>query len=304
MKTLNDSFYLFPTDNAELFEKLNKINCKFTKYTVSFIGRSLLEKPIYSASIGNLTNPIVFVGGVHAQEWLTCKLLVYFLERICNHLDMVENLIGANPKNLDFLNNGVIFIPMLNPDGVEIALKGANSAGEFSSVVKTAMKKDSRSWQANARGVDLNHNFDAGFDKLKIIEINSGITSPSPRQYGGEFANSEPETKAIVNFLNKINPRAVFAFHSQGEEIFYEYGDNTPTISYFVVELYRKLSGYRLAKNDSLYSHGGLKDYCIEKLKIPSFTIEIGKGENPLPLEDLLPIYEKIEKMLVAMLSI
>ncbi|MEG2813623.1 MAG: M14 family zinc carboxypeptidase, partial [Oscillospiraceae bacterium] len=224
--------------------------------------------------------------------------------RMCNFFEKNEKAISINMKNFSFLNNGVVFIPTLNPDGVDIAIKGVNSAGEFSGIVKKAMKKDERSWQANARGVDLNHNFDAGYDKLKNIEISSGITGASPRQYGGEFAHSEPETKAIIDFLNKINPRAVFAFHSQGEEIFYEYGDNTPTISYFVAELYRKLSGYKLVKNDSLYSHGGLKDYCIEKLKIPSFTIEIGKGENPLPIDDLFPIYDKIRKMLVAMITL
>ena len=37
----------------------------------------------------------------------------------------------------------------------------------------------------------------------------------------------------------------------------------------------------------------------IEKFNKPAFTIEIGKGKNPLPINDFPSIYKKLEKMLV-----
>ena len=45
-------------------------------------------------------------------------------------------------------------------------------------------------------------------------------------------------------------------------------------------------------------------DWVIEELHIPAFTIEVGKGKNPLDISQLLPIYAKIEKMLIYMLTI
>ena len=50
-------------------------------------------------------------------------------------------------------------------------------------------------WQANSRGVDINHNFDA---KWQMV-----VDKPSPSKYGGEYAESEPETRAITEFVRK-----------------------------------------------------------------------------------------------------
>ena len=58
-------------------------------------------------------------------------------------------------------------------------------------------------------------------------------------------------------------------------------------------------SGYRVCVPDGLASHGGFKDWFIEKFGRPGFTIEIGKGENPLPVQDLEPIYARLFEMML-----
>ena len=58
-------------------------------------------------------------------------------------------------------------------------------------------------------------------------------------------------------------------------------------------------SGYTLAKPAELASHGGLKDWFIEKMRRPAFTIEIGRGKNPLGLDQLGSIYRKTEEMMM-----
>ncbi len=83
-------------------------------------------------------------------------------------------------------------------------------------------------WQANARGVDLNHNFDAGFELCKQAEQSAGILGPGPGKYGGERPESEPETRSICRFIRTQPVRQLYAFHSQGEEIYYQYGEHTP----------------------------------------------------------------------------
>jgi g-D-glutamyl-meso-diaminopimelate peptidase len=46
-------------------------------------------------------------------------------------------------------------------------------------------------------------------------------------------------------------------------------------------------------------SHGGFKDWFIDELKKPGFTIEIGKGTNPLPISELQPIYARLLESLI-----
>ena len=70
-------------------------------------------------------------------------------------------------------------------------------------------------WQANSRGVDINHNFDA---KWQMV-----VDKPSPSKYGGEYAESEPETRAITEFVRKEQFDMLLAFHSQGREIYYDF---------------------------------------------------------------------------------
>jgi g-D-glutamyl-meso-diaminopimelate peptidase len=56
---------------------------------------------------------------------------------------------------------------------------------------------------------------------------------------------------------------------------------------------------YTLVTNAGLASHGGFKDWFISELRKPGCTMEIGKGENPLPVSELYNIYTRIEEALV-----
>ena len=58
-------------------------------------------------------------------------------------------------------------------------------------------------WQANARGVDINHNFNAGWAALQLQERAAGIGGPSPRQWGGPAPESEPETRAMTELCRR-----------------------------------------------------------------------------------------------------
>ena len=71
----------------------------------------------------------------------------------------------------DFLKiRGLTVIPCVNPDGVEIALHGSDAALKYKPLVED-VSENTRKWQANARGVDINHNFNAGRCELKKREI-------------------------------------------------------------------------------------------------------------------------------------
>lgn len=295
---MNYDFYTEPPTYGSYLRKLRELKRDFPFLHLTVIGQSLLGRNIHAISIGVQNPCVLFAGAFHAQEWLTCSLLFRFLEHVCLSYSQRTTIAGAY-LNDSLSTRGLVVVPMVNPDGVSIALEGARSAGQMAAMVEKMQARDRRSWQANARGVDLNHNFDAGFAELQRLEAEQGITLPGPRQFGGAFPHSEPESRALVNLLRGRRVEGVYAFHSQGEEIYSEYGYHMPAQSRYIAKLLSEASGYTLVQNDGLCSHGGFKDFYIEKFHRPGFTIEIGRGENPLPITDLESIYEKLTEMLV-----
>lgn len=272
---------------------------KYPFLTASKIGESLTGRDIYGLFIGNMGNPTLFAGGFHALEWLTVSVLIKFAERLCDAAYCDDALCDVDVTKA-LATRGVIIVPCVNPDGVEIALSGAESAGEYQNTVLNISGGDLSNWNANARGVDINHNFNAGWEKLREIEMSEGISAPSPRRFGGTHPESEPETKALTELCRQYNIRKVMALHSQGEEIYWHFGDKTPNDSKAIGEILSKSSGYTLTEPDGeIASYGGFKDWFISEFSRHGFTVEIGKGKNPLPISQLNSVYEKIEEMLM-----
>ncbi len=277
---------------------VKELNNKFESLKITTCGKSLLGKDIFAFVIGAGKKNVVYVGGTHGIEWLTSLLLLKFTENLAIAYEKGEFLSGFDVKDI-LGNKKLIIIPELNPDGIEISIKGASACGKYKAENFEICKGDFSFWSANARGVDINHNFNADWYKLRESEKEAGIMSPSPSRYGGLFPESEPEAAAITRLCRRIPIEMLITFHSQGEEIFYEYGENTPSKALHIAKIFSALTDYTLVKNEGLYSSGGLKDWFIEEFKRPAFTVEIGKGKNPLPLDDIDEIYEKLEAMMV-----
>lgn len=249
------------------------------------LSKSLVGRDITALHIGNKKNAILFTAAYHGMEWLTSLLLLKFTYDLC---EKIKNEF----KYLELIEQrGVTIVPCVNPDGVEISLTGANAAGKYKSIVESI--GDVEHWQANARGVDINHNFNAGWEELHEREKKSGITCPSRTRFGGECPESEPETQTITNLCRSRHFEYALALHSQGEEIYWDYGRKTPPISKQIADEMAKLSGYTVSTPEDLAVGGGFKDWFIDKMESPAFTIEVGKGKNPLPICNLDSIYDK-----------
>ena len=297
-----DIYFLQPPDYDATLRQCAVIKAKNPQVKLFSIGKSFLGRKIYAMALGNVKNASLFAGAFHAQEWLTCSLLMRFMQELAAAYTADRPFLDVDVRKA-LSEQGLICVPMVNPDGVEIVLHGSKTAKHMHRYVEDIMAQNPKKWQANARGVDLNHNYDAGFHELQQMERANGITGPSPTQYGGTFPHSEWETRAMVSLCKAFHVKKVLAFHSQGEEIFYQYGAHTPPSSKLIAELLASSCGYKLVENDGLASHGGFKDWFIDKMHRPGFTIEIGRGENPLPIEDLSPIYARLaEMMLLAVL--
>ena len=260
----------------------------YSNAKVFSLGRSVANRRIYCLGLGTLRRSRLYVGGTHGSEWLTTLALLRF-----------ANSLAENEALYDQLENcGVMIIPCLNPDGCEIATMGLEGAHPKENFIKRISKGDYAHYNANLNGVDINHNFNAGFEKLKELERQKGITAPAPKQYGGEYPESEPETHALCTLCNLFEPEMAFSLHSQGEEIFYTYENYTPNESEKMAKKLAKVSGYAINEQSHLASHGGFKDWFLKEKHRPAFTIEMGKGQNPLDINDFEKFYEKLKPLL------
>ena len=250
---------------------LKKIDVYKNKYNVKIIGNSFFGRTIFAVerTISTEFPTAIFLCSIHAREHITSDL-------VCKMLD--DRLFD------DIDNFNLSFILMANPDGVELVFNGINSIPE--KYKKNILKinnnlTDFSLWKENGRGVDLNNNFDANFG----TNVNSII--PSPAGYIGEFAESEPETRAVVKYTKSVNPLITLSYHSKGEEIYYNFFQDEKRLirDRKIAEYFARSTGY-IIKNPEKISSGGFKDYCVQKLKIPALTIEVGSDNLKHPISE------------------
>ena len=139
--------------------------------------------------------------------------------------------------------------------------------------------------------MDLNLQFPAGWENAKEIKYTQGFNKPSPRDFVGYGPLTEPESLAIYNFTLRYNFRLVIAFHTQGQEIYWQFQDFNPPNSEYIGNRLARASGYLLAETPYNSSFAGYKDWFIQEFNKPGYTVEAGIGENPLPISQFNEIY-------------
>ncbi len=90
----------------------------------------------------------------------------------------------------------------------------------------------------------------------------------------------------------------MLALHSQGREIYWDFGKNTPKCCLVLAEKMAKVSGYKVANPEPIATGGGFKDWFIERFHRWGFTVEMGIGKNPLPLSDFESEYLRVRRLL------
>ena len=285
-------------DYNELFKVTKKLLKEYDFLKPINLGKSCFGREIKGLKIGNSCDYSLITAATHGSEYITETVLLMFIENLCSALKYDGSIAGFNAKKAMY-NRGVIFVPCVNPDGVEIAINGAKGCGDRQAEINKICLGDFKHYNANFRGVDINHNFKAGWEDLHRLEQKEGIFGPSPTQYGGPYPESEPETAALTSLCKNEEIRHVVALHSQGEVIYWCYGEKRPPKSREIAEILATSSGYALDVPLGLANGGGFKDWFIECFDKPGFTIEMGLGKNPLPIEYAEKIYKQTEEMLM-----
>ncbi len=290
-----------PMDYKTMMDTLDLFLDTYPFLTVTPFATSLYGKMIPMVRLGEEEAPktVLYVGAHHGMEGITAALLLRFIKEYCEGMKTGAAVAGCRPRQL-FSTRLLAIVPMLNPDGVDIALKGtAASPIPEKLLAMNNGSTDFTHWQANGRGVDLNHNYDAGFAEYKPLEREAGILGGGPTRYSGEAPESEPEVAALASYLRfDDSVSMILTLHTQGEEIYYTANGQCPPGAKSIARRLAEASGYTLAEPSGMASFGGLTDWAIGSLGIPSFTVECGKGVNPLPPLSLFSIYTVIRQML------
>lgn len=294
-----------PVDKYSYEQMEQDINALKSRYpgqmTVNVIGQSADGRNLYDIIVGNpsASKHILFQGTIHAREYINVPLMMQQLE----YLLAFQNTGSYNGKSLsDMLNQAAIhFVPLVNPDGAAISQNGENGirSEELKAQIRTAYETDKaegrtsadydsylKRWKSNGRGVDLNHNFDAGWSGLNTV------SHPSSSDYKGTAPLSEPEAMALASLTDQYPFAACISYHAMGQVIYWDTEHNGQTAdSRELAELVSKNNGYQILASKGV---AGYKDWIQQRsASIPGITIEVGKSACPVSFSEYNTIWEQ-----------
>ncbi len=279
---------------------------RFPQVEWGSIGKSVWGNDLYYIKLGHGKKKISYNGAHHGMEWITSALLMEFAKVFLDAQRADKCLCGFSVGAL-CEKTSLYIIPMVNPDGVELSTKGLSrwlAKNERDYLIKCNGSEDFTKWQANAHGVDLNHNYDAMWQQSKAMEREYGIFGPGPTRFSGDAPICEPESRALAEFTVKHDFEMVLAFHSQGKVIYQGFQGKEPPVSIKIANAFELISPYKVDTTEGIASFGGYKDWFVDKFCRPGFTIEVGEGTNPLPYENLPIIYKETLPLLLGAMTV
>lgn len=279
-----DKVYSYQDMTNDLYRLRRKYG---NKTGLTSLGKSWDDRDIWCLRIGNpnASRRLVIDGAIHAREWKNSQLLMRQAE------DMLRDYSDYKTR---FQRVCIYIIPMANPDGVALAQYGFGAIRNKKLQKKCKKIGHAKTWKNNARGVNLNNNFSAGFSKKGKAK------KPDYYSYPGEKSGSEKETKALRTFFNKVRPGAVLNVHSMGNVIYWDFDvdDSQHSNLYNLAQKVHSFNKYRMVKRSGgNNASGGLADWLVYKKNIISITIETGTVPCPLPHSQFGPIYKRNRDM-------
>jgi hypothetical protein len=175
---------------GEMLGAIEKLENKGAR--VREMGRSVRGEPLFVVEVGAKAKPgiptSVVLSAVHPIEWIGIE----------THLALLEKLVARPPTN-----RTVVCVPIVNPDGVL--------------QVEANLRSGTRRFvRHNARGVDLNRNFDVAWGKRGFLQ-----RLLSPIFSRGAGPESEPEVAAVVRELRERHVDRAISLHSFGGVVMY-----------------------------------------------------------------------------------
>ena len=284
-----------PMTPALCVRTIDAITARYPFCRSELLTRTAFGRPIRTLVIGNGPRKVFYSAAHHANEWITTPVLLKFVEEFAAAIENGGQIGGVDAGELR--NTATIYtIPMVDPDGVAL-VTGEITVGDPQYVQAQSIAADfpaipfPNGWKANLLGVDLNLNYPAGWLQARENKYAQGFTRPAPREYVGRAPLDQLETRALAGYTEVIDPALVLAYHTQGKVIYWQFQDYEVPGARELGERFAQISGYSLEETPFLSAFAGYKDWFIKYFRRPGYTIEVGEGENPLPISQFDEIY-------------
>ncbi|CAG2163568.1 unnamed protein product [Oppiella nova] len=275
------------------FQRLPKIHSYLdavvSKYpavsSVISIGNSYEGRPLKVIRIGegneNQNKPIIFIeSGIHAREWISPATTQCFGQYLVQGYKARNADITALLQKFDFY-----ILPVLNPDGY--------STYEYTHT-RDRMWRKTRKPYGSCYGIHLANSF------LILIQVFCSET------YRGPSAFSEPETKAVSDYVMRIRDKikAYLAVHSYGQYWIYPWARLAKVASNALASVYGTKYTTGTSTNVLYAAAGGADDWAYGTGGIKyAYTVELrdkGSYGFALPKSQIRPTCEETTVAFIA----
>lgn len=236
--------------------------------SLSSIGKSVEGRDIWMMRLTTASEGApgtVFMGGHHAREHVSVEVPLRLIQYL------IAEHKAQNPRIVSLLNTyDVYIIPAVNPDGKEFDI----ATGKYQHWRKNRTRNNN-----NDYGVDLNRNYGYGWGGA------GASASTKDDTYRGPSAFSEPETKAIKNFI-EAHPHitTMLSYHTFSKLVLWPWGhvdgeiQNAKDLAVFkkAGQKMADWTGYKPMKSGDLYlASGDTCDWAYGERGIFAFTFEL-----------------------------
>lgn len=284
-------------------EAIQAITARYPFCRSELLALSAFNRPIRTLVIGNGPRKVLYSAAYHANEWITTPVILKFIEEFAQALESGGQIGGVDAQMLaDAVT--IYTVPMVNPDGVDL-VTGAIQPGQLQYESAAALAERypdipfPNGWKANLLGVDLNLQYPAGWLQAREIKFSQGYTRPGPRDFVGRAPLTQLEARALAGYTEAVDPELVLAYHTQGRVIYWQFEDIEVPGARELGERLAQVSGYDLEDTPYESAFAGYKDWFIKIFRRPGYTVEVGEGENPLPLSQFDQIYRENLPLLI-----
>ncbi len=218
---------------------LNQLNINNQLET---IGYSVLEKPIFSYTIGNGKNRMLIWSQMHGNESTTTKAIFDLLNLLHSKTEYAKNLL----KNFTYC-----IIPMLNPDGAKLYTR------------------------ENANNVDLNRDF------KNLSQPESNVLMKVFNIFKPDFCYNTHDQRTIHGIYQSGKPATVsFLAPSFNENC--DYNENRCKAAQVIAAMFLGLNNFipnQIGRFDDAFNENCAGD-SFQKLGIPTILFEAGHFQN------------------------
>ena len=249
----------------------------------------IMKSPLKNNNDISITSGVLFNGMHHGREPVSMMMNIYLILHLLSLPKIYLHLFLSTTN--------IYFVPILNIDTYKYNCEKYSSGLGIKNMMarKNRRKINNTKCKDEDIGIDLNRNYDYYFGR----DNEGSSNSPCQEDYRGEFPFSEPETKAMKNFVD-LHPdiKIVYNYHTWGNLIItafnclsFKDSENLIRTKYPIhYQMYEDFKNeceypknflFGNADNTIKYrANGDATDWFLGKKNILSFSPELGNGNK------------------------